>query len=239
MAVPSDLTPFSFPEETLLRFLEPLQPVATHASVSRVCRLFYEISKDDRLWAARLRRDFPLTSLNKPAGLLHKVYRIVANSQLGMTAGIGPAAVFGAIDGMDLPTGDEDGLEIGQQRSTVTLMEIRDRAAHSVSSIGTYAAALHVKATELTGSQSSEQLLELMHELPSWMQSGHVHLAEQVISASKDDDGDKDDVMMTTSSVMMTTNAMMILSLFLVLLAPHYHSTRSTPAILVELVFFH
>jgi len=90
------------PEELLLRCLRLLPALGSHFAVLTSCRALEEVAKDDRIWCEHLARDFPLASRAKPAGTLHRVYRIMAKSQLKTRTrrreGIGPASVWGADD---------------------------------------------------------------------------------------------------------------------------------------------
>jgi len=102
------------PEDLLLRCFRPLAAMGAHSAVSASCRALGEVARDDRLWAERLARDFPLASRAKPPGTLHRVYRMLAKSQLSSRRrglGIGPAAVFGAIAGMAPPSVATDAQE--------------------------------------------------------------------------------------------------------------------------------
>lgn len=80
-------------------------------------------------------RDFPLASRAKPPGMLHRVYRMLAKSQLNMRqrrrGGIGPGGVWGD-DEVAYDTtacaAEDDGLELKPQRS-MAAPEIKRLAA--------------------------------------------------------------------------------------------------------------
>lgn len=104
----------SLPDDMLLRCLQPLTAMGAHAAVSALCQRCQDVARDDRLWAERLAQDFPLAAREKPAGTLHRVYRMLAKSRLAARRSrreIGPAAIFGAVEGM-LPPTPVDGLEM-------------------------------------------------------------------------------------------------------------------------------
>lgn len=71
----------SLPEELILRCLHLLHPMGSHAGVAATCRATRVVACDDRLWAERLARDFPLASRAKPVGTLHRTYRMLAKNQ--------------------------------------------------------------------------------------------------------------------------------------------------------------
>jgi len=87
------------PEELILRCLRALPAVGSHFALSTSCGALREVAQDDRLWCERLARDFPLASRVKPPGMLNRVYRMLAKSQLNTRqrrrGGIGPASVWG------------------------------------------------------------------------------------------------------------------------------------------------
>merc|ERR1719436_1448542 len=74
----------ALPEELLLSCLRPLPPLASHHALSTACKALRRVAQDDRLWAERLARDFPLASRAKPPGVLHRTYRMLAKSRLNI-----------------------------------------------------------------------------------------------------------------------------------------------------------
>jgi len=133
-SVPS-MGALALPEELILRCLRPLPAVGSHFALSTSCRALREVAKDDRLWGERLARDFPLASRVKPPGTLHRVYRMLAKSQLNTRqrrrGGIGPASVWGEddfpYDTCGAPA-EDDAFELPPQRS-MAAPEIRRLAA--------------------------------------------------------------------------------------------------------------
>ncbi|CAE8596944.1 unnamed protein product, partial [Polarella glacialis] len=93
------MTTSVLPDEIILRAMQMLPPLCSHAALCASSRSFRSLVLEDSLWTKRLAQDFPLACRQKPPGFMYKIYRMLAKSQR-RSAELrqlrrGPAGVFG------------------------------------------------------------------------------------------------------------------------------------------------